>query len=256
MTARARVLTGTVWHQRSAPRDHRFSYRMWWADLDLDRLDETIASHRALSSHRLWPLRFKRSDYMGQSERPLAESVRDLVAERTGERPDGPIRLLGHLRTFGWCFNPIVVYLCHDTAGELRWVVCDVTNTPWKERHQYVMAATDDGLRDHVEPKMLHVSPFMPMDQRYRFNLSDDDSRFRLRIDTIDDGTEPFSAGVELDASPMSDRSLLGAMVTHPLLTARVTLGIHAQALRLWQRGVPVVRHPHRDRTNETVTRP
>ena len=244
----ARILTGTVWHERRSPRRHRFGYRMWWADLDLDALDQTLDSLRALGTHRGRPLRFDRRDYLEPHDIALADAVRDLVADRLGHRPAGAIRLLAHLRTLGWCFNPIVVYLCHDADGELDSVVCDVTNTPWKERHQYVFAAGPGGVRDHVEPKALHVSPFMPMDQRYRFTLHDDPDRFVLRIDTLDDTGVPFAAGVDLAARPMTDTALANAMVRHPLLTLRVSLGIHTQAARLLRRRIPVHPHPRRHR--------
>ena len=171
--APGRILTGTVWHDRRSPRSHRFTYRMWWADLDLDRLDDTVSTSRVLSMHPSAPLQFRRADYLGDPDVPLADAVRDLVEQRTGDRPLGAIRLVAHLRTGWWCFNPIALYLCHDDGGDLRWVVADVTNTPWKERHQYVLPATPTGVSGHEEAKALHVSPFMPMDQRYRFDLDD-----------------------------------------------------------------------------------
>jgi uncharacterized protein len=251
--ASARVLAGTVWHERRSPRRHAFRYRMWWADLDLDALDETVGSLRVLGYERGRPLRFDRRDYLGPHNVPLAEAVRDLVADRLGHRPDGSIRLLAHLRTFGWCFNPIVVFLCHDAAGRLESVVCDVTNTPWKERHQYVFAAGPEGVRDHVEPKALHVSPFMPMDQRYRFSLRDEPARFVLRIDTLDATGETFAAGVDLVAAPMRDAALASALVRHPFLTLRVSLGIHTQAARLWRRRIPLHPHPRRSRLSRPL---
>jgi uncharacterized protein len=249
-----RIWAGTVWHERAEPTHHHFEYRMWWADLDLDELDKTFGTLRALGPERGRPLRFDRSDYLGDPDRDLATEVRDLVEARTGDRPDGPVRLLGHLRTFGWCFNPIVLYLCHRADGSLAQVVADVTNTPWKERHQYVLPADRTGVHGHIEDKALHVSPYMGMNQQYRFDIDVSDHRLRVRIVTLEGDGEPFAAGVTLAARPMTDRALAATLIRHPLLTIRVSLGIHTQALRLFRKGVPVHRHP--DQSREEVSTP
>lgn len=253
----ARIWTGRVHHHRSEPRSHRVDARIWWADLDLDRLDTTLAGLRLVGTTPGRPLRFRRADYLGERHSDLATTVRDLVESRTGSRPLGSIRLVGHLRTTGWCFNPIVLYLCHGIDGRLEHVVADVTNTPWKERHQYVLPASGNGPRGLVDgieaDKALHVSPFMPMDQRYRFDLALDADRLRFRVTTLvgPDGHAPFHAGVDLAARPMTDRDLALTLVRHPLLTLRVSTSIHTHALRLWRKGVPFQPHPDRRPTPE-----
>ena len=83
---------------------------------------------------------------------PLDSAVRDLVLERTGRaaRP-GPIRLLTHLRYFGYSFNPVSFYYVFDaTDTRVETIVAEITNTPWKERHAYVLpvaAAARTGAR-------------------------------------------------------------------------------------------------------------
>jgi uncharacterized protein len=248
------IWTGRVWHERRSPAVHRFDYRMWWADLDLDHLDDTVRALRMLSDRRGHPLRVARADLHGDPEISPATAVRDLVEARTGDRPTGAVRFTGHVRTFGWCFNPIALYRCHDADGELKWIVADVTNTPWKERHQYVLPATNGVVVGHVEPKALHVSPFMEMDQHYRFDVDIDDDHLTTRIVTMADGSEPFAAGVDLRATAMTDAALLGTLVRHPLLTMRVSLGIHAQAVRLWRKRVPVQPHPRKRSAPEEVS--
>lgn len=261
-TLPCRIWTGRVYHHRSEPTTHRVDVRIWWADLDLDRIDDTLDSLRLLGTAPGRPLRFRRADYFGDPDTDLATSVRDLVGARTGSRPSGPIRLVGHLRTAGWCFNPIVLYLCHGSDGGLEHVVADVTNTPWKERHQYVLPASGsgpDGFVDGVEmSKALHVSPFMPMDQRYRFDMALDATRLRFRVTTLsgsgDARHSPFRAGVDLAARPMTDAHLAGVLVRHPLLTLRVSTSIHTHALRLWRKGVRYQPHPHRSAHEERPT--
>ena len=87
------------------------------------------------------PAWFRRADYLGDPAVPLDQAVLDLVEERTGRRPDGPVRLLTSVRTFGHVFNPVSFYYCFDRGGEqVQAVVAEVTNTPWGERHTYALA--------------------------------------------------------------------------------------------------------------------
>src|ERR1700729_4207582 len=156
-----------------------FYYSLFMAYLDLDELPECFDGRMLWSARRPAVAWFRRADYLGDPDVPLADAVRELVRERTGVRPDGPIRLLTHLRYFGKSFNPVSFYYCFDEHGEqVKAVVADVTNTPWGEHHAYVMGvdkAADHGtatvMRGQFE-KQLHVSPLMGMDQVYDWRLS------------------------------------------------------------------------------------
>jgi uncharacterized protein len=254
---------GVVWHERRRPFRRSFRSRIWLPLLDLDELPGLLASVPLLDDRPWRPLQFRRSDHHGDPTAPLADAVRDLVAERTGERPDGPIRMLAHLRTWGWCFNPLTLYYCHDRAGSpdgagpLRWVVAEVTNTPWKERHAYVLPAGPDGVHGHEEPKRLHVSPFWPMEQRYRFELSAPGEQLAVRIENLapgdtEDAEVVHVAGLALRRRPLTNRALARLLLRHPLLTHRVTAGIHRHAAALAARGARYQPHPRRQ-TRETV---
>ncbi len=99
--------------------------------------------------------------------------MRDLVAERTGRRPAGPIALLANLRTWGWLFNPISLYFCADNGdgrrpGPISSLVAEVQNTPWHERTAYVVGPPGG----HRFAKELHVSPFLPMDLDYELRYT------------------------------------------------------------------------------------
>ncbi len=255
--ARSALYEGVVWHERTRPFRRSFRTRVWFPYLDLDELPDLLAASRLLDDRRWRPLRFQRSDHHGDPAVPLVDAVRDLVEDRTGERPDGPVRLLAHLRTWGWCFNPLSLAYCHDADGVLRWVVAEVTNTPWKERHAYVLPAGIDGVRGHEESKQLHVSPFWPMEQRYRFELSAPGEDLRVRIENValdgpDAGEVVHAAGLSLRRRPLTDRALVRMLVRHPLLTHRVSAGIHRHAAVLAARGARFRPHPRR-RTEEVV---
>ena len=236
MTASA-IYEGTVRHRRFAERSHEFTYPLALAYVDLDELPLL-----PLSSGRL--VRFERSDYLGDPHTPLEESVRALVEERTGARPDGPIRLLTQLRSFGHCFNPVSFYYCFDPAGEhVRAVVAEVTNTPWGERHAYVVERTGAGILKGDSDKALHVSPFMGMDHRYDWRVADPGATLSIHIESVRDGRRAFDATLSMRRRELSRRTLAGITGRYPAATARVLGLIYVHALRLKLKGVRV--HPH-----------
>jgi DUF1365 family protein len=235
---------GTLRHDRRAPRRHAFRYRVAMPLLDLDELDEVVAHHRLWSVEHRNAVSFRRADFLGDPTVPLDTAVRDLVETGTGTRPTGPIRVLAHVRTWGWLFNPIAIYFCMDAAGEdIKALVLDVTNTPWHEHHTYVIPG---GEGEHRFAKELHVSPFFAMDHEYRLRLSRPGERLVVRLALLDGDVVAFEATLALRRRPISRAALGRLLWRYPLLTTRVSTGIYAQALRLRAKGLPVHAHPAR----------
>ena len=173
--------------------------------------------------------------------------MRDLVQERLGSRPAGPVRMLAHLRYLGHCFNPVVFYWCFAPGGErVEAVVAEVTSTPWGERHAYVVAG--EGNADHVlesrDEKAMHVSPFMPMEMTYRWRVATPAERLAVSIENRDaDGTLVFDACLALRRRELTRGALARVLARHPAMTLRVLAGIYGQALRLRLKGARW--HPH-----------
>jgi DUF1365 family protein len=214
------VYAGTIRHRRFAGRAHAFRHRIALAYFDVS----------APPSAGRW-VRFERSDYLGDPAVPLDAAVRALVLARTGEAVDGPVRLLAALRSLGHCFNPIALYYCFDRAGRLRCVVGEVTNTPWGERHAYVVPAGGGRLE-----KALHVSPFMGMDHVYTLFAGAPAETLSVRVESRRGGRLAFAATLALRRREFAARPLLGAS-----LRTLALIYLHALVLKL--KGVPV--HPH-----------
>ncbi len=253
--ARASCLyEGSVRHRRTAPVAGEFRYPLFMAYLDLDELPALFERAWLWSSRRPAPAWFRRADHLGDPSRPLKDAVGELVRERTGARPRGPIRLLTHLRYFGYCFNPVSFYYCYDEPGEsVRAVVAEVTNTPWGERHPYVMAVGDQAERGAGAPmrarlqKRLHVSPLMGMDQLYDWRLTEPSERLSVHIESLrPDGERTFDATLSLSRREITPPALRRALVRYPLLTARITARIYARTLRLRLGGARYFPHPER----------
>jgi DUF1365 family protein len=174
--------------------------------------------------------------------------VRDLVEARCGVRPEGPIHLLTFPRTFGVSFNPISIYYCYREDGSIGHIVAEVDNTPWGERHCYVVdVATDNfgtgGVLRFRVPKVFHVSPFHPLGQEYEWRFNQPGSSLVVHMQNLEAGAAKTDATLVLRRRPLDQRNAALALVRHPAMSLTVLAGIYAQAAKLWWKGAPY--HPH-----------
>jgi DUF1365 family protein len=243
------VYEGVVRHRRHTPHAHAFSYRMAQLYLDLDEIDRVFAGRWLWSAGRRNVAEFRRSDYLGPSGQPLSDAVRDHAARALGRRPEGPVRLLTHLRYAGYVFNPVSFYYCYAPDGEtLECIIAEITNTPWRERQAYVLpiagAARAGKLWTWDFAKTFHVSPFIPMNRRYDWRFSDPGRNLRVHMRVLNEESAEFDASLVLERKPLDSASLRRVLCQYPLMTLRVITAIHWQALRLWVKGNPVHTHP------------
>ncbi len=252
---------GSVRHRRHERLEDEFHYPLFMAYIDLDELPEILDGRLLWSARRPALAWFRRADYLGDPDTPLPDAVRALVLERTGTAVEGPIRLLTHLRYFGYCFNPVSFYYCFEPTGEhVRAVVAQVTNTPWGERHSYVMAVT--AASDHGSAKVmvghfakqLHVSPLMGMEHAYDWRLTEPSERLSIHIESHPTGAgtgtgaphSAFDATLALRRRELSGASMARALARYPFLTLRILARIYTHALRLRLRGARYYPHPKR----------
>jgi uncharacterized protein len=250
-TSASAIYVGSVRHRRFDVREHEFRYRLALAYIDLDELPTLL--HGRLLASRPGPARFRRRHYLGDEHVPLADAVRDVVADQAGVRPSGPVRVLCNLSSFGHCFNPVSFYYCMDEAAEsVEAVLAEVTNTPWGERHAYVLACGSEDCSPAQtagtvlagnSTKALHVSPFMGMDQRYEWRVSVPGETLSVHIASSRKGDLAFDATLSLRRRELTKTTLARMSARYPASALRMLALIYVQALRLKLKGVPV--HPH-----------
>ncbi len=234
------IYEGQVRHRRFGEVEREFSYRVFMVYLDLAEVNEVMSIHPMWSTRPRSPASFRRADYLGPADRPLDACVRDGVEARTGVRPRGPIRMLSNLRQFGLLENPVSFYYCFDRSGErLEAVLAEVTNTPWGDRHSYVIDGVerDGSLVSSRLDKAMHVSPLMDMDHTYELTFGLPGATLPVHIDSEKDGEKAFDATLSLSRTEI-DRSSLGrVLLSYPPMSYRVLTGIYTQAALTWLGG-------------------
>lgn len=248
MPMKSCIYEGHVRHARYRPIENRFRYSLFMMYLDLAELDEVFQGRWFWSTKRPNVAWLRRKDYLGDAATTIEESVRDLVQERLGSRPEGPIRMLAHLRYFGHNFNPATFYYCFDRAGRLHTIVVNITNTPWGDRHSYVLnrkesAGTAGEMRWQFA-KDFHVSPFIDMDMWYDWRFIEPGPELRVHMIDLHEGETFFEAELDLVRRELSGRDLARVLLSYPPMTMKVIAAIYWQALRLWVKGANFYTHP------------
>jgi DUF1365 family protein len=244
MMPAAELIVGKVMHMRLRPVRHRFVYPVFYVRVDLGRLDEIGNGWFGVDRRR--PLELRTADYGARDGSDLLAWVRGVLRD-AGLPHDGPVQLQTFPRVFGYAFNPVSFWYCHDARGQLRAVLADVSNT-FGEHHRYLLAGPDD---EPIGPdtalvcrKVLHVSPFCQVEGGYCFRFRDVADRRVVGIDHYDSGGVLIRTALSGRALPFTAADLRRALVAQPLLTLGVVARIHIQALRLWLRRVPFHRKP------------
>ncbi len=242
---------GHVMHMRLTPFAHKFRYRVFTLLLDIDRLEQTTAPLRLLSLDRFGLLSFYRRDHGPRDGTDLRPWVEAELSRQGLARP-ARIWLLSFPRILGYAFNPLSVYFCEDHDGQLSSVVYQVKNT-FGDQHTYVLPAAEalDGAVRHGTDKAFFVSPFITMDQHYRFTFRRPGARLTLKIRQHGPTGPLLIATQNGQRRPLTDRALLGQWLRHPAMSLKVIGAIHWQALKLWLKGARF--HPYRGPYPEPV---
>jgi DUF1365 family protein len=256
------IYEGKVRHRRMAPFEHEFEYPLFMTLVDLDELPSAFDRIPGWSARRPALARFRRADYLGPADRPLDECVRDRVGELTGRRPAGPIRLLTNLRCFGHCFNPVSFYFCFDERGErVDQVLAEVTNTPWGERHVYVIGTPGDAEQGTSNgpvitgriAKAFHVSPLMGMDHTYEWRTTEPGDGVSVHIDSKRGGEVAFDATLSLRRRELTPAAGMRVLARYPAISLQTLAKIYWQATRLKLKGARYFPHPGRTRAKEAA---
>lgn len=259
---RSRIYEGVVRHRRFEPVAHAFQYRLFMVCLALDELPRLTGRDGMISASRHRSSSFLRRDHLYGRAGSLDQELRDLVQERTGCRPRGRIELLTQLRYFGYYLSPLNLYFVYsaDAPSQVELVVAEVNNTPWNERHCYVLhngnRTPDDQSLAYRHPKRFHVSPFMDMEMDYQWRIGEPGDELSVSLENYVGPRRLFGAGMDLRRRELSRRTLRRMTRRYPLMTAQIGAAIYYQALRLWWKKCPSFVHPRKKLSQPSSTGP
>lgn len=241
------LYVGKVMHQRLKPVGHRFSYSVFSLMIDLDQLTGASRQSSIFSVNASNIVSFHEADHLPDSESNLRSYADKLLADAGLEKPAARLVLVCYPRIFGYVFNPISVYYAYNDENQLIALIYEVRNT-FKQRHTYVCRIEDGelsaaGIRQE-RSKIFYVSPFVQMDMKYQFRMLPPGRSIRWRILETDGEGPLLSASFHGHEKPLSTRSLTTCLLRIPLLTWKITFGIHWEALKLWMKGVRLVDRP------------
>lgn len=247
----AQLMQGQVMHARLRPAPNRFVYPVFYVRLNLAQLEQ--AGTRWFGIDRWRPLSVRTRDYGPRDGSSLEAWMRQLLASH-GIRADGQIWLQTFPRVFGYVFNPVSFWHCHDTDGQLRAVLAEVNST-FGETHRYLLTlgAADGQHRSIQASKQMHVSPFCAVEGHYRFRFRLAQHAHSTSIDYYDQRGLLLRTSVSGRPQALDDRAVLAALLRFPLLGLGIVARIHWQALRLWLKRVPFFRQPAAPLQSTTV---
>jgi hypothetical protein len=254
------VYEGTIRHRRFHPVENRFQYRLFFMFLDLSHLNRLSRIHPLWSGTGVNLAYFRRRDHMGDADVALDRAMREYLRKKTGTRPQGPIRILTHLRYFGHCLNPVSFYYCYDAAdNQVETIVAEIHNTPWGQEHLYVLPKEksihpSNQWRRHRFEKQFHISPFMDMHLAYDWRFRLPAKQLNVHMVNYENDKRIFDASLSLARKPLTRQNLTRILWLYPAMTVKVAGLIYWQALKLILKGTPFYTHPEKS-GNSVVSR-
>ena len=236
------LFVGRVRHRRLGSPAHEFDYPVWYALVDLGELQELDRDLRFFSYNGFNLSGFDDRDHMGPEPKPVREKLETWLRQQGFESPLGRVQLLTHLRILGHVFNPVSFYFIHDPENRLRLAVAEVNNT-FGETYCYLLETEGSKVR-HEGDKLFHVSPFQPIDGRYRFRITQPGKHMAAHIDVLRDGGRVFDTTLSVTRRDLVSSSLLKTITRHPHVGLWTLTLIHYQAVRLWLKKAPFFPKP------------
>lgn len=239
MALSSAVYSGEVRHRRFGDKPHRFNYGMYMMAIDLDELDSVCQQSLVFGNKWYNPIRFCEKDYLKSEPGTLKQRISNKVQQLGGKWQGEKVVMMAQCRCLGIYFSPINFYFCYDTQGDCQYLLAEVSNTPWNQRHYYLIDLAGSCKTD----KVFHVSPFMEMNMQYHWKIMAPQSKVMVHIENHQQ-TKVFDATLAMSRQEITPKSLLKTWLSTPMMTGKMIVGIYWQALKLFWKRVPFIAHP------------
>ena len=236
------IYRGSVVHQRIRPRRHRLKYKVFSLLIDLDELENLGKQYKLLSynRHTFYSIRDEDHGY-GQN---IKEWIKQELQHAGYSDSNHQIQMLCYPRILGYVFNPLTVFFCYRKNGTLGSIIYEVHNT-FHERHCYVLAVNDipKSIIKQQCNKQFYVSPFIKDACNYNFRVQAPGGKVSVVIREEDEDGLLFAASFAGVKIPLTDKTLMQTILNYPLMTIKVILGIHYEAIKLIIKRIPFFAH-------------
>lgn len=242
----SRLYTGAVTHERTTPAVNRFSYGVYYLLTDLAELDDLDAGLKRFGHNRRALVSVWDSDHGPRDGSALRPWIDGLLAQANIDLEGGAVYLLAFPRVLGFRFYPVAFWYCFHADGTPRAVLAEVQNT-FHDHHNYLLhngGQPFDWSSRPTATKAFYVSPFIQReDVCYEFHFSPPEERLYVSIRDYVAGPHVLTASLALEAEPLTDRSLVRAVMRMGPISVRALILIHWQALKLFAKRVPFFSH-------------
>lgn len=240
---------GQLSHRRFTPKRNEFTYDVCYYFLDVDKIHKRFRYPFLFSYNFPGILSFWRKKYLGPTNKSLKEAVSELIKDKTGKEFAGRAFIFTNVSYFGLCFNPVTFYFCYEEE-KLKYIVSEITNTPWGERHASVFCAEDGDNHQYSFKKDFHVSPFMPMTIDYKWIFETPAESLRIVMQNRNNGEQSvcFDSTLKVERRELNPKNVVEAFLRFPLVTLKTVFAIYWQALKLYLKKVPFYTHPAKEK--------
>ena len=230
------IYKGFVTHRRFKPLRHYFSYKTFSILFDLNELEDLHKKISIFSFNGFNIFSFYNKDHGPRDGNDLTEWVKINLKKYNLNFNVSKIKLLCFPRVLGYAFNPLSIFYCYD-GNVLKAILYEVKNT-FNEQHTYVFPVKNTSkIITQQCNKKFYVSPFIGMDTFYNFRLTEPDKSIRILIKQMDKAEKVLVACQVGTRQIMSSKQLLVNFFTHPMMTFKIMISIHYEALCLWKKG-------------------
>ncbi len=246
------IYTGNVIHKRFKPKEHYFKYKVFSLLIDLDELKIIKENINIFSYNKFNILSFFDKDHGPRDGSSIKEWVKKNLKNIGINDDKVQVKLLCYPRIFGYVFNPLSIFFIYNERSELISILYEVKNT-FGEQHTYIFKTNDNKTIINNCSKKFYVSPFIEMDCEYNFRVLKPTSTISIIIDQKDKEGKILFASQDGIAQKLDEKNLIFSFFSHPLMTFKIIVAIHYEALKLWIKGIKIVKKNIKIKNNTSI---